>query len=69
MSFAMEDAADLVDRINVYLAGLPRNWRVALFVVAGLSLTLLAVPRFEEKLFTALLFMEVGGVPNEPSHE
>ncbi len=53
----MEDAADLVDRINVYLAGLPRNWRVALFVVAGLSLTLLAVPRFQEKLFTALLFM------------
>jgi hypothetical protein len=53
----MEDAADLVFRINLYLAGLPRNWRVALFAVAGVSLTLLALPRFEEKMFIALLFM------------
>jgi len=53
----MEEAADLLHRINVYLAGLPRNWRVALFAAAGISLTLLAVPRFQEKIFTALLFM------------
>jgi hypothetical protein len=53
----MVDAADLVNRINVYLAGLPRNWRLALFAIAGVSLMLLAVPRFQEKMFTALLFM------------
>ena len=53
----MEDAADLVNRINVYLARLPRNWRLALFAIAGISLTLLAVPRFQDKMFTALLFM------------
>jgi hypothetical protein len=53
----MGDAADLVNRINVYLAGLPRNWRVALFGIAGVTLTALAVPRFQEKMFTALLFM------------
>jgi hypothetical protein len=55
----MEDAADLANRINVYLAGLPRNWRVALFVIAGVSLTMLAVPRFQERMFTALLFMSL----------
>ena len=53
----MEDVADLVARVNLYLAGLPRNWRIALYLVAGLCLTSLAAPRFQEKVFTALLFM------------
>ena len=53
----MENLAELVDRFQVYLAGLPRNVRVAMFILAGLSLTYLAIPRFQEALLTALLFM------------
>jgi hypothetical protein len=53
----VESVAELLERFQLFLAGLPRNERVALFVLAGLSLTYLAIPRFDEEVLTALLFI------------
>ncbi len=51
------DAAELQDKLTLYLASVPLEARAALFVIAGFSLTLLAIPRFQERFLTALLFM------------
>jgi len=51
------DVGDVTNRFAVYFASLPRGARVAVFVVIGLALTLLAVPRFQERFATALMFI------------
>jgi hypothetical protein len=48
---------DLRDWFELYFASLPRDARIAVLVVVGLALTLLAVPRFQERFPTALLFL------------
>jgi hypothetical protein len=51
------DVGDVVNRFALYFASLPRDVRVTVFVAIGLALTLLAVPRFQERFPTALMFM------------
>ena len=46
-----------LSRFAPRLGGLTREARVALFVTVGLSLSLLAVPRFQERFPTAYRFM------------
>ena len=48
---------ELIDRFALYFASLSLEVRVAVLVAVGLALTFLAVPRFQERFLTALLFM------------
>ena len=50
------DVADFLDRWTLYLASLPLGVRVTIFVVAGLSLAALGVPRFQDEFFSAALY-------------
>jgi hypothetical protein len=50
---------DVIGRVELYFASLPRDARMAVLVVLGLALTLLAVPRFQERFPTALLFISL----------
>jgi hypothetical protein len=51
------DVSELLERGSLYVASLPRGVRVAAYLVAGLSLTGLAVRRFEHELVVALACM------------
>jgi hypothetical protein len=48
---------ELLSRFSDYFYGLPRNVRVSVLVFFALALTLLAVPKFDEELSTALVYM------------
>jgi hypothetical protein len=50
---------ELLNRFSLYFYDLPRDVRVAVFVFFGLTFTFLAVPRFEEELSTAMVYMIV----------
>lgn len=49
--------SDLLERFSLFFYGLPRDLRVAVLVFFALTLTVLAVPRFEEEFSTALIYM------------
>jgi hypothetical protein len=51
------DVGDAVNRFALYFASLPREARAVAPAAIGLALTLFAVPRFEERFLTALMFM------------
>jgi hypothetical protein len=51
------DVLEPLSRFAPRLVGLTREARVPLFVTVGFSLSLLAVPRFQEKFPTAYRFM------------
>jgi hypothetical protein len=51
------DVGDLLNWVALYFASLPRDARAVSLAAIGLALTLLAVPRFQERFPTALMFM------------
>ena len=53
----MDSLGDLVERLTTFFWELPRGARVASFALVGVILTVLAVPKFEEELLTALFYM------------
>jgi hypothetical protein len=48
---------DIQERFTPYLASVPSDVRVALFVLVGVLLTLLGVSRFPNRFLVGLLFM------------
>jgi hypothetical protein len=53
----MDSLGDLVDRLTALFWELPRGARVASLALIGVVLTVLAVPKFEEELLTAIFYM------------
>ena len=52
--------ASLVDRagdLSSWFWGLPTGARIGIFVVLGVTLTIMAIPRFEDEFLTALVYM------------
>jgi hypothetical protein len=52
-----QSANELLNRFSLYFYGLPRGVRVAVLVFLGLAFTFRAVPRFEDELSTAVVYM------------
>jgi len=53
----MDSISDFLDRFTTFFWELPHGVRVATFVLLGIILTGLAVPKFEEDVVIALLYM------------
>lgn len=53
----MDSIGNLLDRFTTFFWELPRGIRVATFVVLGVTLTGLAVPKFEDDFVFALFYM------------
>jgi hypothetical protein len=53
----MDSLGDLFVRFTQFFWDLPRGARVATFAFLGLTLTVLAIPRFDEELPMALVYI------------
>ena len=58
----MDSITTALDRFTTFFWELPRWAHVATFVLLGITLTGLAVPRFEDELITGLFFMALAVV-------
>jgi hypothetical protein len=53
----MSSLLDLAGDLSAWFWGLPTEARVAIFVVMGITLTIRAIPNFQEEFLTALVYM------------
>jgi hypothetical protein len=53
----MDSIPTLFDRFTTFFWELPRGAHVATFVVLGITLTGLAVPKFEDEIVTGIFYM------------